>query len=336
MRSENLQAERLNEQALEVAESAQPRDDMTIGTILYNLSQKQVKLGDFAAAEATYRRTEAQILRTTGDSSYTYWMALATHARLIHLRGRREEAHALFAQMLQHIPPNWQVNTFDSVARYVYAQCLVAEGRAREAIPLLEAAYSVYVARPMSDYGVREIRGELGDAYERVGRREQARALLKDSLDEYVLKEGVNSEYTLRSRIRWSQLLLDDAEAGGKGFAESEAQMHAVIEAAGTRAWIEPVQAHEGLARVALARGDTQVALRESRLALDVLDHVQGLYDIRVQPQAWLVYSAALLKAGDPRGARSWAEKAREASQRYDDAQADSIKRAKAAVLATL
>jgi hypothetical protein len=55
------------------------------------------------------------------------------------------------------------------VARDVYAECLAAEGRPREAIPLLEAAYPIYVARPMSDYGVREIRGELGDAYERVG-----------------------------------------------------------------------------------------------------------------------------------------------------------------------
>jgi hypothetical protein len=48
------------------------------------------------------------------------------------------------------------------------------------------------------------------------------------------------------------------------------------------------------------------------------------------------VYSAALLKAGDVMNARRWAEKAAEASARYDDAGADSIKRAKSAVLATL
>jgi serine/threonine protein kinase/tetratricopeptide (TPR) repeat protein len=335
MRSENVLAERLNAKALAVAESAQPRDDMAIGTILYNLSQKQVKLGEFEAADATYRRTEAQILRTTGESSYTYWMALASHARLIHLQGRRQEAHALFAQMLKDIPPNWQLNTFDTVARDVYAQCLMAEGRAAEAIPLLEAAYPVYTARPMSDYGVREIRGELGDAYERIGRIEEARKLLKISRDEYMGGEGLTSEYTLRSRVRWGRFLLNHSKAGDAEFADADAEMQAVIDAAGTRAWIEPVQAHEALARAALARGDTQGALRESRLALDALGRVQGLYDIRVQPQVWLAYSAALLKAGDPRGARSWAEKAAEASQRYDDAEAESIKRAKAAVLAT-
>jgi eukaryotic-like serine/threonine-protein kinase len=334
MRSENVLAEGLNAQALEVAESAEPRDDMSIGTIMYNLAQKQVKLGRFEAADATYRRTEAQILKTTGESSYTYWMALASHARLIHLRGRREEAHALFAQMLKDIPPGWQLNTFDTVARDLYAQCLIAEGRAGEAIPLLETAYSIYVGRPVSDYGVREIRGELGDAYERVGRIEEARASLKMSRDEYMVKEGLTSEYTLRSLIRWGRFLLEHSKSGGTEFADAETEMHAVINAAGTRAWIEPVQAHEMLARLAIARGDTQRALTEGRLALDLLEHVQGLYDIRVEPQVWLVYSEALLKAGDARGARSWAEKAAAASLQYDDAEADSIKRAKAAVLA--
>jgi serine/threonine protein kinase len=336
MRSENMRAERLNAEALEVAELAQPRDDLMIGTMLNNLSRKQEKLGEFEAADATYQRTEAQILRTTGEYSYAYWIALANHARLFHRRGRREEAHALFAQMLQHIPPDWQLNTFDTVARDVYAECLAAEGRPREAIPLLEAAYPIYVARPMSDYGVREIRGELGEAYDRVGRSDEARALLKTSRDEYLAQEGDTSEYALRSRIRWGYFLLDNFKAGEPEFADAAAEMHAVIKAAGTRTWIEPAQAHAALARVAGARGDTGVALEESRLALAALEHVQGLYDIRVQPQVWLVYSAALLKAGDITNARRWAERAAEASERYDDAGADSIKRAKAAVRAAL
>jgi eukaryotic-like serine/threonine-protein kinase len=336
MRSDNLEAERLNAEALRVAESAKPRDDMPVGTILYNLSRKQEKLGEFAAADSTYRRTEAQILRTTGEYSYPYWMALANHARLIHRQGRREEADALFAQMLQHIPPNWQENTFDTVARDVYAQCLTAEGRVGEAIPLLEAAYPVYVARPVFDYGIREIRGELGEAYERVDRSDEARALLKASRDAYVAKEGAASEYVLRSRIRWGSFLLDHSKAGEPDFADAAAEMHAVIEAAGTRPWIEPAQAHAVLARIAGARGDTQGSLQESRLALVALGRVQGLYDIRVQPQVWLVYSAALLRAGDAANARTWAQKAAEASQRYDNAAADSIKLAKAAVRATL
>jgi serine/threonine protein kinase/tetratricopeptide (TPR) repeat protein len=335
MRSENLQAERLSVQALDVAESARPRDDSLTGTILYNLSRKQEKLGKFEAADATYRRTEAQILRTTGENSYAYWMALANHARLIHRQGRLEEAHALFAQMFKHIPPNWQLNTFDTVARDMYAECLTAEGRAREAIPLLAAAYPVYVARPVSDYGVREIRGEMGDAYEQVGRSDEARAMLEASRDEYLAKEGDASEYALRSRIRWGHFLLNHFKPGDREFADADAEMRAVIEAAGTRTWIEPAQAHAALARIAGARGDAEGALKESRLAMVALEHVQGLYDVRVQPQVWLVYSAALLKAGDVAGARRLAEKAAQASERFDDAAADSIKRAKAAVLAT-
>jgi eukaryotic-like serine/threonine-protein kinase len=334
MRSENSLAERLNAEALEVAESATPRDDMAIGTILYNLSRKQEKLGKFEAADATYRRTEAQILTTTGEHSYAYWMALANHARLFHRQGRREEAHALFAKMLLQMPPNWQVNTFDSVARVLYAECLTAEGRVSEAIPLLEAAYPVYQARPVFDYGVREIRGELGEAYERIGRIDQARALLKSSRDEYLAQEGDSSEYTLRSRMRWGNFLLEHVPAGEPDFAQAEGEMRAVIVAAGTQTWIEPAQAHAALARIALARDDTKVALEESRLAFAALEQLQGLYDIRVQPQVWLVYSTTLLKAGDATNARRWAEKALEASERYDDAGAESIKRAKAAVLA--
>jgi eukaryotic-like serine/threonine-protein kinase len=336
MRSDNVQAERLNNEALKVAESAQPRDDMLVGAILYNLSRKQEKIGKFDAADATYRRTEAQIIATTGEQSYSYWMALANHARLIHRQGRREEAHALFAKMLQHIPANWQVNTYDTISREIYAQCLTAEGRAREAIPLLDAAYPIYVARPVSDYGVREIRGEIGEAYDQVGRRDEARELLKASRDEYLAQEGDASEYALRSRIRWGNFLLDHFKLGEPEFAEADAEMHAVIKAAGTRTWIEPAQAHAALSRIASARRDAVGALREGRLALAALENVQSLYDIRVQPQVWLAYSAALLENGDVTNARLWAEKAAEASVRYDDAAAESIRRAKAAVLATL
>jgi eukaryotic-like serine/threonine-protein kinase len=302
---------------------------------LYNLSRKQEKVGKFEAADATYRRTEAQILATTGEQSYSYWMALANHARLIHRQGRREEADALFAKMLQHIPADWQLNTYDTISREIYAQCLTAEGRAREAIPLLDAAYPIYVARPVFDYGVREILGEMGEAYDRVGRSEEARKLLKKSRDEYLAQEGDASEYALRSRIRWGYFLLEHFKLGEPEFADADAEMRAVIKAAGTRTWIEPAQAHAALARIAGARGDTEGALREGRLALAALENVQSLYDIRVQPQVWLAYSAALLKAGDATNARLWAEKAAEASERYDDAGADSIKRAKAAVLAT-
>jgi hypothetical protein len=59
---------------------------------------------------------------------------------------------------------------------------------------------------------------------------------------------------------------------------------------------------------------------------------VRGLYDLRVQPELWLVHSAVLLKSGDMPGARKWAEKALAASLSYDDPSSPAIAHARDAV----
>jgi hypothetical protein len=73
-------------------------------------------------------------------------------------------------------------------------------------------------------------------------------------------------------------------------------------------------------------------AVNESRLALAALNRVHGLYDVRAQPQLWLVHSAVLLKSGDAAGARLSAEKALAASLVYDDPSSSTIPAAKAAL----
>src|SRR5260370_26603920 len=90
---------------------------------------------------------------------------------------------------------------------------------------------------------------------------------------------------------------------GDTDFTAAEAEFRAVLEKATDRPWIETALAHTGLARIAAARGDTTGALNESRLALVALERVKD-YDVRVQPQLWLVHSAVLLKSGDAAGAR--------------------------------
>lgn len=335
-RGEHVQAKQLNEKALAVAEAAPDRDDALIGLLLGNLSRKQEKLGEFEAADATYQRAEAQARRTVGERSSMYWVTSAYHARLLHQRGQRERADAMFGRMLQLIPQDWKVNTYDTWAREVYAECLVAEGRAREAIPLLEAAYQTYLARPMYGYDVRDVQRELGDAYDHAQRTAEARALLKASRDEFLAKEPPDSEYTLRIRERWGRFLLDHSKPGDADYAAAETELRAVLERAAERHWIETAQAHAGLARIAASRGETAGALNENRLALAALERVQGLYDVRAQPQLWLVCSAVLLRTGDAAGARHWAEKALDASRQLDDPSADSIKQAGAAVRAAM
>jgi hypothetical protein len=335
-RGEHVRAKQLNEQALAVAEAAPDRDDVFIGTLFANLSRKQESLGEFAAAEATYQRAETQARSTVGERHSMFWIVRAYHARLLHRRGQRERANALFEEMLQLIPPDWKVNTYDTWAREVYGECLAAEGRAREAIPLFEAAYQTALARPMYGSDVREAQKELGDAYDRADRTAEARALLKSSRDEHLAKEPPDSQYTLHIRERWGRFLLDHSKPGDTDFAAAEAELRAVSEQAAERRWIEAAQAHAGLARIAAARDDSAGALIENRLALAALERVEALYDVRVQPQLWLVASAVVLKSGDATGARRWAEKALEASRRYDDPSASSISEARAAIRAAL
>lgn len=332
-RGENVQAKRFLEQALAVAEAAPERDDALISEFLSNLARKQEKLGEFDAAEHTYARAEDMARKTYGEAHSTYWLALAAHARMLHLRGQREGANMLFAQMLLVIPKDWKTNTDDEWAREIYAECLVAEGRPGDAIPLFEVAYQTYLKQHKYEYDVREIRRKLGDAYDRAGRTAEARPLLKASRDEYLAKEP-NSPWTLSIRERWGRFLLDHSNPGDAEFTVAEFEFQGVLEEAAGRPLLEPALAHAGLARIAAARGDVANALNESHSALASLDRTQGLYDLRVQPRIWLTHSAVLLESGDTAGAREWAEKALQASHRYDDPSSAAIAASETAIRA--
>jgi tRNA A-37 threonylcarbamoyl transferase component Bud32/tetratricopeptide (TPR) repeat protein len=328
-RGEHVQAKQFMEQAVAAAQSAPEPNEALIANLLHNVARKLENLGEFDAAERGFVRAAEQARKTFGEHHATYWITLAYHARLLHQRGERERAHAIFAHMLATIPADWKTNSSDSWARETYAECLTAEGRASEAIPLLEAAADAYLKRSTNEYDVREVQRKLGDAYDRAGRTDDARRILQSSRDEYIAKEP-DSVWTLRIRERWARFLIDHAQAGDSGFAESEFQT--VIKAAAGRPLLESALAHAGLARIASARGETALALTQSELALSTLERVEGLYDVRVGPQLWLVRSDALLRSGDAAGASQWAKKALEATRRYDDPTSATIAQAEAAV----
>jgi hypothetical protein len=335
-RGEDTQARKVLEQALAIAEAAPDRDDSQIAVMLNNLARKQEKLGEFVAADKTYERAAELARKTHGEGDAAYWVIRAKHAQMLHQRGQRERANALFVQIVQQLPPEWTTNTNDTWARETYAECLAAEGRAHEAIPLLEAAHAIYLERPQSEYDVREVRRKLGDAYDRVGRVNDARTLLKASRDEYLAKEGPDSQWTLRIRERWGRFLLDHSKRGDLDFIAAESEFQTVLKSLGDRPLLETAMAHAGLARIVAARDDIESARRESDLALAALAQVKGLYDLRVQSQLWLVHSAVLLKSGDGLGARQWADKALVASRSYDDPSSAAIAEAQAAVALAL
>ncbi|MEP6885252.1 MAG: protein kinase [Gammaproteobacteria bacterium] len=317
-RGDNRQAARFLVRALEVAQAAPGRDDSMIADFLYNLARNQERLGEFSAAEATYARAEKQARETYGVRNAVYWIALAYHARLLHQRGQRERADALFANMLAVIPKDWSTNGNDKWARETYAECLTAEGRAREAIPLLEESQQYFLSHFRSDFTVREVRRKLADAYDQVGRTAEAGTLLQAARDESIAKDAPASPWVMRMRERRARFLLDHSQPRDPDFAAADAELHVVLEKAGDRPLLEVALAHSDLSRIAAARRDTLLALRESNEALAALARVQGIYDVRVQPQLWLVHSAQLLRSGDAAAAGEWAAKALQASIAYD------------------
>ena len=331
-RGNTLQAAQLLEHALAVAEVAPNRDDASIADFSYNLARARERLGDFVAAETAYERAEDQARKTYGEHGGTYWVALAYHARLLHQRGQRDRADALFATMLAAIPPHWETNGSDRWARETYAECLAAEGRALDAVPLLEAAQQYYLTHNRGEFAVREVRRKLGDAYDRLGRAAEARNLLQLARNESVAKDAPASPWVLRMRERWGRFLLDHSKTNDADFAAADLEFKTILEKVADQPLVESALAHSGLSRLAAARGDTVLALRESGQALAALDRVQGLYDVRVQPRLWLAHSSLLLTNGDPGEARRWADKALEASLRYDDPTSSAIVDARNAI----
>src|SRR5262249_2839133 len=121
-------------------------------------------------------------------------------------------------------------------------------------------------------------------------------------------------------RERWGRFLLTTGDRDG-----AAEQFRLILEHENDRRFVSFAQTHGDLAQLALLRGDVPKALAESQRAVDIFEHVTGRRDVRSGPQLWLVRAAVLRASGDARGARDLAQRALDASQRYDDADAPSI-----------
>jgi serine/threonine-protein kinase len=325
------QSEKLYLRAIDAAGASHDRDDAELQHLTYpGLAQTREDQGDYAGAERAYGLGAELARKTYGEAHSTAWVPAAQHAWTVHRQGDRVRAHELFAHLTQMIPPNWDADSYDEYAREFYASCLAAEGRASEAIPLLEAAQRVYIAKPSVNYELRRNRLILGDAYDRVGRIDDARTMIKASLDERIEKESADARTLLDARERWGRFLLDrgETDAAEREFREVLAQQHG-------RPLVTAALAEGGLARVALAHNDLVAARDASQRAVDAFDHVIGRRDVRSGPYLWLVRADILRRSGDRAGARTWAQRALEASRRYDDPGAASIAQATAALDAT-
>src|SRR5690606_6826632 len=209
-----------------------------------------------------YARATEIIRRTYGEAHPDHWARAANQARAAHLGGNRERAAQLFEEMFKHIPPDSdEYNAFE--AREVYGNCLAAEGRPLEALPLLEAVEQHYKTRTRIDFSLPRARLALGDAYDRAGMPEKARPMLEAALKERIATTPPDSQGLLATRERWGRFLLSQGDIEG-----AEEQFREVVRQAKGRKLSHIALGHGGLARVGLARGDMAVARAASDMAL--------------------------------------------------------------------
>ncbi len=321
-----MAARERNESAIAAMVKSPNRSDGDLAMIYANLARSLQQLGNFEGAEQAYEQFAELMRRTHGEQHGAYWQGAADHARLVHLRGERERAHRMFDALFKQIPADWTTTTDNVVAREYYAERLAAEGRAAQAIDLLEAAERSYVERPLREYDVRRVRLTLGDAYDRVGRSADARRALKAARDERMEKDAADSIAVLGARERWARFLLSQGET-----EPAQAELVEIVRMAGERAIAPAALTRADLAQLAIARGDAATALEQSRAAMSTLDRITGLYDVRIGPRLWRIHAVALALSGDTKGAEDWNDRALAASRRYDDPSSPSVKLANAA-----
>ena len=322
-------AEDYYRQAIARMETLADRDDSALVVIYGALALAQQSRADYAGAEASFGKM-AQIARqTVGVHHPRYWIEAAKHARMVHRLGDRVRAERMYAELLPLLSPT--PNDEEAVAiadvRQFYAECLNADGRPLQAVPLLTAAAAQRRAVKATGSALRLTRAELGDSYDMLGRRSEAEPELRESMQEWIQHYPADSFFVLQARERWARFLLDGGDTRG-----AETEFRAVVDQAKDRHFTPLALAHGGLARLALQHNDVATARREADIAIEDFGHATGFRDVRVGPYLWLIESQAALRADDRAAARDWAQRALDASSRYDDAQAASIRNARAAL----
>jgi eukaryotic-like serine/threonine-protein kinase len=303
----------LHKEALGVAGGLPARNDAELQTIYGNLATVYQQTGDLLNAGATFAKAADIAERTSGQDFATYWGVGAEAARTLHLAGERQSADNQFEALMTHLPPPSQhVATANEVREY-YGVALATEGRPALAVPLLEIAERDLIAHPRDDFDLRLVRWRLGDALDRAGRAAQARAALSWSLNDYIAHMQPDQQPLLGIRERWGRFLLDQGDT-----TAAAAQFDEIVRQAHDRRLSHIALAHGGLARVALAHKNVDVALTESASALDLWDHRQGFYDVRMGPYLQRIRADALAAAGKADEAQRLEDVAWAASEKFD------------------
>ena len=326
IRGQYEQALELARATLDAAAHADQRMDGDMISTWGNIGTIDLQLGRIDDAIAAYEQSMLLTERTYGTSYPEYWQAASSYASVLHAFGHRDESMRRFDALRRLVPevpvsdPEWSVVS-DRAIR------IAAQGEPERALPDLEAYERFLQAHPDAGapFSLRRMRSFLGNAYALAGRRDDARRVLGLAWEEYRMKEARSSQTRMIAAERWARVLVEDGRLD-----EASALFHEVLDADAGRNLAVTALAQLGLARVALARGDTAAAVLESALAVERWNRLTGYRDVRNGPLILREQARALLAAGDATGAKAAAAEALAQSLRYDAPEADSIVQARA------
>ncbi len=314
---------RLYREALAADVTTVDRDDAETQTLFGNLLSAYLNMGRYEEAEAAGRQAADMARRTYGEHHSDYWVPASVYARVLHLNGHRDEAMARLETLRALMPfPPQDSDGWEALS--VYAECLIVQGDAEQGRAIAETIERSFLVKPHAPNSVRRMRLRLGDAYEQLGRTDDARRTLMASYDEYVKTEAPERQTRIAATERWARFLVaqGEPEAARPLFSEVLAQDKG-------RHFAHAALARAGLARVALAENDIASAVRESQAALADWSAVRGFRDVRMGTYLKRVEARVLLASGDAARARTLAQEALTDSLRFDVPDAKSVSEAR-------
>jgi serine/threonine-protein kinase len=300
-------------QAIAVAESnSQMQGDLLLAYA--GLALALWNLGEFEGAESAFAHGTKVAERTYGRNSQSYWLIASDWARLRYERGEREAALGAFESLIQLIPREQSELHIATEAAQVlrkYGHCLAIDGNGARSVELLEKARALIPTSASDGRYAAGLLGDMGMAYEAGGRTNEARAAFQAAL-RTLEEQKAPSQQLARAHERLGRFLLLQ-----RNFDGAFAQFDVALDLSAGRASESAVYARAGLSAIAVARGDARAALDASGIAMEQLQHIEGLYDLRVQPYVWGIRANALALSGDLAGARLLAQRMRDATRLY-------------------
>jgi len=297
------------------AQNSQLDADLLMAYAGMALALKHV--GDFDGAAGAFEHGTKVAARTYGLDSPYYRVIASDWARFRYDRGDRDAALSAFEDLVKRLPDDRTAFRTSTDAREAaqllrkYGRCLADDGQGTRAIQILERAQALLKTSSPHASDAALLLSALGDAYAADGQIARARESYASSIKKLETENAAASQLAIFHE-RWGRFLLSlgDGEAAYQQFGTALSLSHGHLSESA-------VYAQAGLAAIAVSRGDATAAATSSNLAMEQLSHIEGYYDIRIEPYIWGIRARSLRLSGEISAARLLATRKREATLRY-------------------